>query len=170
MAAVALTLDNLHYVNLSKRNLLMFPHLARTVAFAFAVIGFSSTAYAQGTTTTAEITAPQTSTPTTTPNGERVLTGEEIRTLISGKKFYFDWKPLTTSTRRARYDFSENGTFMLYHAGTRSGSGTWSIKNTANGDVLCTEYNVYAREGVLCREVVFKDNAFYIGILPLILP
>ena len=65
----------------------MFSRLISIVASVFAVSGLFATAHAQGTATTAEITAPQASslaaTPTTPQNGEKTLTGEEIQILFS---------------------------------------------------------------------------------------
>ena len=140
------------------------------IAFVFAVSGFIATAHAQGTVTASEMTAPQASTTTTTQNGEKILTGEEIRKLISGKKVYFDWTPSQSSPKRLRYDFFENGTFRLYGGGATEGTGTWTIQNGITGEVLCTKYNSYAREDLRCVPVSFKNNTFYLGTSPFIWP
>ena len=142
-------------------------------AFVFAVSGFITTAHAQGTATASEMTAPQasssTANSTATQNGEKILTGEEIRKLISGKKIYFDWKPSNTSMLRGRYDFFENGTFILYNAGTGSGPSVWYIEKNQTGDQLCREFAVFANKDKRCTVVSFKNNNYFMGRTPMIL-
>ena len=144
---------------------------SRHVGSLVAVLLFGFAVASQGYAQTAPSIEPSSATEspaakadvTTVANDVKVLTGEEVSVLISGKKMYFDWKPQNTSTLRGRYDFAKDGTFWLHNAGANSRNGKWWIE----GDNLCIES--YMFKDKRCSQFFLKREVYFRGGTPVMI-